>query len=87
MNRTTLYTVYENTEYVDLPWGRYDIGSYYVEDNSYDSSKAVMVAGAGKNAEFIKENVFESREEANAYALKKTIEKLNNVLKAGKKAK
>ena len=84
METVALYYVYDETHYVDLPWGRFDVGPYHVETKYFHTAKALLRAGTEVCEEFVKENVFESQEKANEFALAQTIKKLNEVQK-GKK--
>lgn len=81
METIALYYVYDETHYVDLPWGRFDVGSYYVETKCFPTAKALLRAGTEVCEEFVKENVFESQEKANEFALAQTIKKLSAVQK------
>lgn len=76
----TWYCVHEKTSYQDIgPGLREDIGEYFVSECNADSVKELLIDGINYSKEYIKEYVFEDKQDAYIYALSLTIAKMQKV--------
>ncbi len=77
----TWYCVHEKTNYQDIgPGLREDIGEYTVYKCNADSVRGLLVEGSNYSEDYIKEFVFENKQDALKLALSLTIVKLQKVI-------
>lgn len=77
----TWYCVHEKTNYQDIQHGlREDIGEYVVAECNADSVKSTLISGSNYNEDYIKDSIFENKQDAIKLALSLTIVKLQKVL-------
>lgn len=77
----TWYCVHEKTNYQDIAPGlREDIGEYFVSECNADSVKSTLTSGSNYSEDFIKEFIFENKQDALKLALSLTIVKLQKVI-------
>ena len=77
----TWYCVHEKTNYQDIQPGlREDIGESVVTECNADSVKSTLISGSKYSEDYIKDSVFENKQDAIKLALSLTIVKLQKVL-------
>ena len=77
----TWYCVHEKTDYQDIaPGVRENIGGYAVTCCTADSAKEALIEGSGYSKEYIKDFVFEDKQDAYIFALSLTVSKLQGIL-------
>ena len=83
-----MYIVRESTNFVDLPNGRFDVGTFFVEMMFFKSPKELLLEGSKwceeTAKEYVDEMIFEDIKDANEKALEMTIRKLLDVKDGGK---
>ena len=79
----TIYIIHEDTDFTWFPFGRFDIGEFYVEEKDFDDLKDFMIFCSDCCENFINENIFFDIKIANKVALERTINKFQNVLVKG----
>lgn len=76
----TWYCVHEKTSYQDIGSGlREDIGEYFVSECNADSVKSTLISGSNYSEDYIKDSIFENKQDAYIYALSLTIAKMQKV--------
>jgi hypothetical protein len=75
------YVVREHRKFTNLPTGRYDVGTFYVEEYSFKNPINLYKEFTHWSAEAIDEKVFTDEGEANMRAITSTIKKLTEVKK------
>lgn len=77
----TWYCVHEKTDYQDIAPGlREDIGEYVVCKYNADSVRGLLVEGSNYSEDYIKQFIFENKQDALKLALSLTIVKLQKVI-------
>lgn len=75
----TYYVVTEDQNFVELPYGRYDIGVFSVKRCDFDDPKELYKEFTHWSESAVDSLVFMDEKEANAVALRYTTEKLRDV--------
>lgn len=76
----TWYCVHEKVSYQDIAPGlREDVGGYAVCKYDADSVKELLINGSGYSESYIKEFIFENKQDAYKLALSLTVTKLQKV--------
>ena len=80
-DKKTFYAVYNGTNNMNLPLSnRKDCGVFYVEEIEVCNFRDALIKGSEMSKFFIENNLFESEEEANLEAVRRTYEKLGKIV-------